>query len=274
LFRLKMKKKLNLKDPQTFNEKLQWLKLYDRNPSYIKMVDKIAVKDYIAKVIGPEVVIPTLGIWEHYDNIDFDSLPNQFVLKTNHSGGNTGVVICKDKGNFDYENAKRKLELSLKKRIYPVLKEWPYKNVQPRIFAEKYLEDESGELRDYKVLCFNGKAKLIECHSNRFAANHTQDFYDITWNKTSITQTVTYSECSSEIIKKPVCLERMIRYSELLVQNIVHCRVDWYIVNDVLYFGEMTFYDGSGLCGFDKDSDDLMLGSWINLDKLEKSCHV
>ena len=155
---LHMGKKLNLNNPQTFNEKLQWLKLYDHNPLYTKMVDKYAVKEFVSQVIGEEYIIPTLGVWNHFDEIDFDALPNQFVLKTNHSGGNTGVVICKDKKEFDYHSAKKKLERSLKSDISRKLVEWPYRNIERRILAETFLGD---DLTDYKFYCFDGEPRYL-----------------------------------------------------------------------------------------------------------------
>ena len=160
LYKVRMGRKLNLDNPQTFNEKLQWLKLYDRKPEYTTMVDKAAVKDYVADKIGSEYIIPTLGVWEHFDDIDFDQLPNQFVLKCNHDSG--GLVICKDKASLDMEAAREKIESSLKRNFYYHSREWPYKNVKPCIIAEKYMVDESGtELKDYKFYCFGGDRKSV-----------------------------------------------------------------------------------------------------------------
>ena len=164
LFRLRMGYKLDLKNPKTFSEKLQWLKLYNRKPEYTQMVDKAAVKDYVAKILGKEYIIPTLGIWNKPEDIDFESLPNRFVLKTTHGGGSAGVVICKDKSTFDCKKAIRSLNKSMKQDISRELKEWPYKNVVHRIIAEEYVESrpDVDELPDYKVFCFNGKPKFCQ----------------------------------------------------------------------------------------------------------------
>ena len=159
-FKAAMGYPLNLKNPRTFNEKIQWLKLHDRKPIYTKMVDKYEAKKYVATIIGDEYIIPTLGVWDHFDNIDFDSLPNQFVLKCTHDSG--GLVICRDKETFDRENAKRILNRYLKRKYFYIHREWPYKNVKPRIIAEQYMEDSiTHDLRDYKISTFNGTAKAL-----------------------------------------------------------------------------------------------------------------
>ncbi len=270
LFYLKTGKRLNLKNPKTFNEKCQWLKLYNRKPEYTTMVDKYAVKNYVTDKIGEQYIIPTLGVWEKPESIDWNSLPKQFVIKTTNGGGSKGVVICVDKATFDVESATQNLRVALKRDIYKRFKEWPYKDVKPRIIAEKYLEDKDQlSLVDYKVLCFCGKAKLIELHNGRNTDHHTQDFYDRDWNKTSITQGG-YGEFSDSVADRPAQLEEMLRLSEILAKDIPHVRVDWYIVDNHLYFGELTFFDGSGLEPWDRDEDDLLLGSWITLPELKR----
>ena len=192
-------------------------------------------------------------------------MPTQVVLKCTHDSG--GLVICKDKTQLDIESARKKINKCLKKNYYLETREYPYKGVKPRIIAEKYMEQpKASSLNDYKVLCFSGKAKLIEYHVARFTDKHTQDFYDAEWNKTSITQGG-YSAVSDYCAPKPICLGEMIRLSELITKDIAHCRVDWYEINGKLYFGEITFYDGSGIEAFDNYEDDLMLGSWIDLSK-------
>lgn len=253
---------LNLSNPKTFNEKLQWLKLHDRNPEYTIMVDKYAVRKYIADTIGEEYLIPLLGVWDNPDDIDFDALPNQFVLKCNHNSG-LGMCICKDKAKLDIAKVKAELRKGLKQDYYLTCREWPYKNVKRRIIAEKYMSDEGNEeLSDYKVLCFNGEPKLIEVHKGRFYGNHTADNYDEFWNKTDIEQ---YDlPKSDKIMPKPVFLEEMLHLSRLLSKDLIHVRVDWYFTNNRLYFGELTFFDGSGYNLFCGDADEL-LGSWIKL---------
>ena len=177
IYYLEMGKHLDLNAPQSYNEKLQWLKLYDRNPKYTTMVDKYAVKNYVAEKIGSEYIIPTLGIWDKPEDIEWEKLPNQFVLKTTHGGGNTGVVVCKDKSHFDKEKAIVKLNKSLKEDLYRVLREWPYKNVPHRIMAEEYIEGENGDLPDYKFFCFNGVVKALFVGTERQTGNVKFDYY-------------------------------------------------------------------------------------------------
>ena len=184
---LNFRKKLDLENPQTFNEKLQWLKLNDQHEEYAQMVDKYEAKKYVASIIGEEYIIPTLGVYDSFDEINFDELPNQFVIKCTHNSG--GIIICKNKASLNIKKARKQMSRWLKVNPFWKNREYPYKNVKPRIIVEEFMEQEDGEsLRDYKFLCFHGKAKLIELHQNRNQANYTQDFYDINWNKTTITQ--------------------------------------------------------------------------------------
>lgn len=265
LFYATFGKKLDLKTPKTYNEKLQWLKLHDRNKKYSSMVDKYEVKKYVAGIIGNEYIIPTYGVWDSFDDIDFSKLPNQFVLKCTHDSG--GVVICRDKLKFDINGARKKIKKSLKTNYYFACREWPYKDVKPRIIAEKYMVETDGSgLKDYKILCFNGEPKLIELHMNRFAENHTEDFYDVNWNKTTISQTgMPEFKVNQDICPRPINLDKMLNLSKLLSGGISHLRVDWYSVDGHLYFGELTFYDGSGFEPWDDPKDELMMGSWIDL---------
>lgn len=255
------KKRLNLKTPITFNEKLQWLKLYDRKPEYTRYVDKFEVRSFIAETIGEDYLIPLLGIYTSVDEIQWDKLPNSFVLKCTHGSGCN--IICKDKNELDIEKAKIKLNKWLKKSWFWFGREWPYKDVKPRIICEKFISDTDSDLppTDYKVLCFNGKAKLIEVHIDRFG-QHKQDFYTTEWEKTSISQGFPVSDL---LIDKPIVLEKMLSLSEILAKNTSHVRIDWYIVKNKLFFGEITFYDGSGFTPFDDVNDDILLGSWIKL---------
>lgn len=253
---------LDLKAPRTYTQKLQWLKLYDRNPLYTIMVDKYRAKEYVSNCIGSEYVVPLLGVWDSPEEIEWDKLPKQFVLKTNHDCG--GLIICKDKSKFDKEAAKEKLRRSLKNSYWLSGREWPYKDMPRKIIAEKYIEDSTGGLVDYKVMCFNGKPRLIQVHLGRYTNNHTQDFYDIKWNKTNITQG-SYGETSDIYTERPICLDEMLKLSEVLSANIPHVRVDWYIVDNHLYLGELTFFDASGFDMFDSNNDEEMLGSWIKL---------
>lgn len=252
-------KRLDLKNPKTFNEKLQWLKLYDRNPIYTNLVDKYEVRKYISKTIGEEYLIPLIGVWDRFEEIDFSKLPDQFVLKCTHDSGS--VFICTDKSKFNIEDAKLKINTALKRNFYYVAREWVYKNIKPRIICEKFISDNEITPDDYKVLCFNGKAKLVEIHIDRFG-NHKQDFYDENWSKKDISQGDTISDFTYD---KPRLLENMLKLSEKLSAEMYHVRIDWFIVRDELYFGEITFFDGAGFVPFDKECHDLLLGSWIKL---------
>lgn len=261
---LTFRKKLDLDNPKTFNEKLQWLKLNDRHEEYTQMVDKYEAKKYVANLIGEEYIIPTLGVYDSFDEIDFDKLPNQFVLKCTHNSG--GIIICRDKASLDVPKARKQMTKWLKKNPFWTNREYPYKHVKPRIIAEQYMEQEDGEsLRDYKVLCFNGKAKLIELHRFRYTERQTQDFYDTEWNKTTISQGGGFIDVSDKLYPKPDNLDKMILLSEKLCADMIHCRADWYSIKGQLYFGEITFFDGSGLDAFDNMDDDFLLGSWIEL---------
>lgn len=261
LYRKLVGKKLNLKHPQTFNEKLQWLKLYDRNPEYTKMVDKYEVKKFVAERIGEQYIIPTLGVWNKFDDIDFGSLPNQFVLKCTHDSG--GVVIVKDKNTFDKEAARKKLSKNLKRNFYWFFREWPYKNVKPRIIAEQYLSDiDSTVIDDYKVMCFDGEPKMIQVHKDRFT-NHTEDFYDLNWNKMKIWQEE--MPMTNLMQEKPINFDCMIKFSKLLSESIPQLRVDWYNLDGKLYFGELTFFDGAGFDEYIPDEWNKIFGDWIKL---------
>lgn len=261
LYKLKMKKNLNIENPQTFNEKLQWLKLYDRNPEYTKMVDKILVKDYVASVIGDEYIIPTLGIYDKFDDINFDQLPKSFVIKCNHDSG--GLVICRDKSELNIKDARKKINRSLKTNYYNRSKEWPYKNVKPKILIEEYMfNGKNEELNDYKVFCFNGFAKYVQVHFNRFK-NHKKYIYDLNWNLTDIE--FNYPRDAKVKIKKPYNFDEMIKIANVFSNGKKFVRIDFYEVKKKLYFGEITFYPASGYRRFKKYSQDLMFGNFMDI---------
>lgn len=263
-YKLYIGKKLNLDNPKTFNEKLQWLKLYDKNPNYTKMVDKYEAKNYVGNIIGQEYIIPTLGVYDKFEDINFSELPSQFVLKCTHDSG--GVVICKDKSKLNIEEAKKKLNKSLKMNFYYLAREWPYKNIKPRIIIEKYMEDEkSVEILDYKIMCFNGNAKCSFVCSDRYSEDGLKvTFFDLDWNKLPFER---HYKSSNVDIAKPKNYELMIELSEKLAKDIPFVRVDWYEINGQLYFGELTFYPGGGFEEFTPDKYDEILGSWIKLPK-------
>lgn len=260
-YKIKMGKNLNLKNPKTYNEKLQWLKLYNHNPLYTKLVDKYEVKKYVAKLIGEEYIIPTLGVWSSFDEIDFEILPMSFVLKCTHDSG--GLVIVKDKKNIDYKSAKKKLNRCLERNFYYAGREWPYKDVVPMIIAEKYIEDRNHELKDYKLMCFNGKVKCSFVCTERFSDEGLKvTFFDREWNMMPFER---YYPKSNMPISKPINYEKMIELAEILSKDIPFVRVDFYEVDNKIYFGELTFYPGSGLEDFEPEEWDYTLGQWIEL---------
>lgn len=256
----------NWKNPKTYSEKLQWLKLYDRNPEYTKMVDKYAVKDYVANKIGGEYVIPTLGVWDRPEDIEWDKLPNQFVLKTTHGGGNDGVVICRDKATFDKQHAVDLLNKDLKSDLYIVWREWPYKNVPKRIIAEKYIEpnSETNDLSDYKFFCFNGEVKGLFVATERQNPNEEVkfDFFDENYHHLPFRQGHDHAKV---IPPKPKNFELMKQLAEKLSKGIPHVRVDFYDIGDKVFFGEMTFFHFSGMVKFEPQEWDYKIGEWLKL---------
>ncbi|HDR7272781.1 TPA: glycosyl transferase [Bacillus paranthracis] len=263
-YRLIMGRKLDLKNPKTFNEKLQWLKLNDRRPEYTMLVDKYEVRQHIKETIGEEYLIPLIGVYNNFDEIDFDVLPNEFVLKPNHTSGD--VFICRDKSKINYRELKSEVDKWLQRDYYWLHREWPYKNVQPKIVCEKYMVDESGiDLKDYKFMCFNGEVRCSFVGLNRQSETGLNiDFYDLDWELMPFER---HYPNSGIKLEKPKNYEKMIRLAELLSSELPFVRVDFYEINGKMYFGELTFYPGSGFEGFTPESYDELLGSWINLKK-------
>lgn len=257
-----MGKELNLENPITYNEKLQWLKLYDRKPEYTKMVDKYEAKKYVSDIIGNEYIIPTLGVWEKAEDIDFDALPNEFVLKCTHDSG--GMVICNDKSQLDIQSTKATLNHFLNRNFYSLHREWPYKNVKPRIIAEKYMVDESGyELKDYKFFCFDGKVNAMFIATDRNEKTETCfDFFDRDFNHMPV---INGHPNTKKELKKPLGFEKMIELAERLSIGIPQVRIDFYDINGKVYFGEMTFFHWSGLKKFEPEEYDKIFGDWITL---------
>jgi len=259
-FRCEMHKKLNLKSPKTYIEKLQWLKLYDRNPQYTTLVDKIAVKEWVANKIGSKYVIPTIATYDNIEEIEWEKLPNQFVVKWNHDSGS--IVICKDKIHFDIDAAKHKLLKGAKENGYWHAREWPYKNVKPRIIIEKYLEDSNKQfLLDNKFFCFNGIPKIMYLSSDLSENAHT-DFFDMDFSHLPIRM----KDPNSEIIPfKPQKFEEMKALARELCKGIPHVRTDFYLINNEIYFGEITFYHNAGFCEVNPSEWNLKMGEWITL---------
>lgn len=263
LYKLSIGKKLDIENPKTYNEKLQWLKLNDRKDEYTMMVDKYEVKKIIEKIIGKEYIIPTIGVYNSFDEIDFSELPNQFVIKCTHDSG--GLVIVKNKEKLDINEARKKIEKSLSKNFYWYSREWPYKNVKPRIIIEKYMEDiETKELRDYKFFCFNGEPKYMFLATDRQSGETKFNFYDLNFKILPFRQG---HPNNTKKIEKPKTFKEMIHLSKKLSKNIPHVRVDFYEINGKVYFGELTFYHYSGLVKFDPEEWDIKMGKLISLPK-------
>ena len=253
----------NLKKPKTFNEKLQWLKIYDRKPEYTIMVDKHGVKEYIAKRIGEQYVIPTIGLWDRFEDIDFEKLPEQFVLKCTHDSG--GLIICKDKSKLDKETAKEKINRSLATNYYWHAREWPYKNVKPRILAEPFMKDGDNDfLPVYKFMCFNGEPRIIQTIQNDKQPNESIDYFDTEWNLLELRQNFPNSDIP---LKKPEKLSEMCNLACKLAIGHAFLRVDFYTINGEIKFSEHTFYSDAGFSSFTPESWDMTLGQWIELPK-------
>ena len=262
VYRAKFGKKLNLKNPKTFNEKLQWLKLNDNYPKYAKMVDKYEAKKYVGDIIGEEYIIPTYGVYDNFDEINFDSLPNSFVIKCTHDSG--GVAICKDKKTFDKKSAREKIEKSLKRNYFNEGREPVYKYVKPRIIVEKYMEDKKQkEIVDYKFFCFNGEPKIMYISDGSHTENQSIAFFDMDYNLLDI-EREDYKKMV-DIPLKPKNFEKMKEFSRILSKNMYHLRVDFYEINGHLYFGELTFITCSGLIPFKKQEYDELLGSYLDI---------
>lgn len=261
-YRASLGKKLNLENPQTFNEKLQWLKLYNRKPEYTVMVDKVKAKEYVANIIGEEHIIPTLGVWDNPDDIDFDKLPNQFVLKCNHNSG-LGMCICRDKSKLDIEKVKRELRKGLKQNYYLHGREWPYKDVPRKILAEKFMVDESGtELKDYKIFCMDGEPEIIEVDYGRFS-KHMRNMYDKTWDLMEME--FNYPSDASHVIDRPEKLNEMLELARKLSKDIPYVRTDFYSIGEKLYWGELTFFNEAGMGAFRPEEWDERLGKLVVL---------
>ncbi len=258
-----MHKKLNLDNPQSFNEKLQWLKIHNKKEYFTQLVDKATVKDFIKDIIGEEYIIPTYGVWNNFEDIPFENLPDKFILKCTHDSG--GIVICKNKNKFNKEEAKIKINHCLQKNYYLEHREYPYKNVIPKIIAEKLLESSDVDgLKDYKFMCFHGVCKMIFVCSNRSKENVNVDFFDTKWNHLPFSR---HYKNSPYHIEKPKNLENMISIVEKIANKIEtpFVRIDLYEILNKIYFGEVTFFPGAGLEEFEPEEWDYKIGSWINL---------
>lgn len=266
MYRANTGKKLNLTNPKTYNEKLQWLKLYDQREEYTTLVDKYSVKQYVAAKIGEQYLIPTLGVWNTFDQIDFDRLPQAFVLKCTHDSGS--VVICRDKGKLNKQAARVKLEKALKANYFYRSREYPYKHVPPRIIAEPYLENlDAGQLYDYKVFCFHGKPEFLFIASDRASGNVKFDYYDAQFHRLPMRQAAHPNSTIDHA--KPDCFDELMDIAQTLSEGIPQVRVDVYIVDNHIIFGEMTFFHHGGFVPFIPEEYDYLWGEKIHLPQKE-----
>ena len=265
-FRLVMGYWMDFSNPKTYNEKLQWLKLYDRNPDYTKMVDKAAAKDYVKNIIGDEHIIPTLGVWDRPEDIDFEKLPSKFVLKCTHDSG--GIVICHDKSKLNRDEVIAKFKKALKTNYYYQNREWPYFHVKPRIIGEELMVDESGvELKDYKWFCFNGEPKALFIASDRMTPGEETkfDFFDMQFRLLPFVNGHMHAKTTPV---KPKGFDTMVELARKLSKGIPHVRVDLYDINGQVYFGEMTFFHWSGFVPFEPEEWDTKIGKWLILSNI------
>ena len=261
VYKIKTGKKLNLKNPQTFSEKIQWLKLNEKHDEYTDLVDKIKVRKAVEKIMGEDICFPLIGVWDRYEDIDFDSLPDKFVLKCNHDSGS--VKLIKDKSKMDHKMLAEFFNGRLKINAYVLGREYPYKNVPPKIIAEKYMESQtSGEIRDYKFFCFDGQAKLMYVALDR-SINPRFDFFDMSFNRLDITN----CDCppSNKIYAKPEKFDEMKAIAEKLSRGMKQVRIDLYEIDNKIYFGEYTFFHAGGFWPFEPEEWEKKIGDMIKL---------
>ena len=255
--------KLRIDNPVTFNEKLQWLKLYDRKLEYTVMVDKYKAREYVAEKIGAQYLIPLIGVWDSLDEIDFSALPDQFAMKCNHNSG-LGMCICADKSKLDIAKVKKGLKRGLKQDYYLTGREWPYQDVPRRIVAEQFLKSDAGGLTDYKIHCFGGVPKFILVCRDRFSESGlTEDFYTAEWERMDLKRP--HIPNAKVPMDKPEKLAEMLTLAEKLSRDIPFLRVDFYLVEGKIYFSELTFFPASGFEGFDPPEWDQTFGDWLTL---------
>ncbi len=260
---IRLGKFINWRNPKTFTEKLNWLKIHNRKDEYPRMVDKLQAKEFAAEKISDEYIIPTLGVWNSFDEIDFSRLPNRFVLKTTHGGGNSGVVVCKDKRSFDISKAREKLNKSMLTDIYVNMREWPYKNIERKIIAEEYVEDKKGKQDDYKIFCFNGKVKFFKVVFNNNDGHHA-NFYNRQWELQPFYEADVLPDPQADIII-PDNFDKMIEIAEKLSEGIPFLRVDLYNLDSKIFFGETTFYPAGGWDFYAPGGADEYIGALMDL---------
>jgi len=264
-YRYRTGKKLDLKDPRTFNEKMQWQKLNDKNPEYTKMVDKDGVRSFVSGKIGEKYLIPLVGIFDRFDDMDLTAFPKEFVIKCTHDSGS--VVIVKDKDSMDVAAVRKKIRKAQRRNYFWIGREWAYKNIKPRIIVEEYLKDESGaEPRDYKIFCFGGVPKLVQVDLDRFT-NHRRNIYSPEWEYLGFTSM--YPMDPDTHVPRPEKLDEMLSIAKVLSEGITQVRVDLYVIGPKVYFGELTLYHGSGMEEYRPPEWDGILGGWVDLDVLK-----
>ena len=263
-YRLRVGRPLNMKNPTTLNEKLQWLKFNYRFPLQSIVSDKLLVRDYVAERIGAEYLIPLLGQWDNYDDVDFDKLPEKFVLKCNHDSG--GLVVCTDKRKLDHKEAKSRVEKSLKSNFFYIGREYQYRNIKPRIICEQFISDNGKVPMDYKIYCFNGKPDVILVCKDRFSANtHRASYlyFDQEWRFQPLNKG---DENLTEVdVPKPKNLDRMIEIAKELSKDFLFARIDLYNIDGQIYFGEITLSPNSGFDPDIKYETDLMFGEKLKI---------
>ena len=255
----------NLKQPKNFNEKLQYIKLYDHNPKYTKMVDKLAMREIIKEKIGEGYTVPVLGIWNSFEEIDFNTLPDRFVLKCNHDSGS--YIICPNKELLDLDKAKKKISIALKHNYYYQNREWIYKDIKPQVFAEQFLKDnETDFLWDYKFFCFHGEPRIMYVEQEA-ADNKTAAFFDMDKNFLDLEMDDPRPSLPPEL---PACFDRMKDISTVLSEGIPFLRVDFFVIKGKIYVGEMTFFHDGGFGKIRQKEWNLRMGSWIDLSGIQK----
>ena len=234
--------KMDWANPQSFNQKLQWLKIYDHNPLYSVCADKVAVRDFVEERIGEQYLIPIHGVYDHAEDIDYTTLPNRFVLKCNH--GAKYNIICKDKKKLDISATNQLLNKWLKDKYYRKLREYHYKAIKPQIICEQYMEDkETGRLNDYKVFMVAGEPQIIQVDLDRFD-QHRRNIYDSNWMLLDLE--ISFPRATDVTIPRPPVFDEMLECAKKLAEGFKEVRVDFYVINGKLYFGEMTFFSGAG----------------------------
>lgn len=280
MWRVRTGRNINLENPRGFNEKLNWIKLYDRNPQYTNMVDKYLVRDYIRDTIGEDYLFPLLGVWDNANDINFESLPNEFVLKCNHNSGE-GMCVCKDKSVLNTEEVRKKIQIALGKNYYLSEREWPYKNVQPKVICEKFMKDNSpanhtGTLIDYKFHCFNGEPKFLYVGVDDISEGSKGElklsFLDMNWETPEY-----YRKDHKPMpikVDKPKTFDEMVYVARKLSKGIPFVRVDLYSIDDKVYFSEFTFFPGGGFGFFSPEKWENLIGDWIELPNKDNSFEV